>query len=258
MCLIWNHYVSSTTTSWDYGRVCCILTFDPAKHAIPKRCTGRKWHIPMASNRKKSRWRIWLTKWDKVKAHDPLTDWCTGREWPLNCMTVISAWWRSNMPFQRLSGRLNYYITRWGQEVSELESDELETICGRESHHPVEEALGAPSSFGDPLVTRCGRERQHSAESWAPGPPVEHQENEKDTTLMAIRVGVNMLQSLFGLQLPLARKPCNKVRGIFFKEVFARLLLLRQYVFNIYMCICIDEYAYDYTTTVLSATYGNH
>ena len=39
------------------------------------------------------------------KSHDALIDWCTGREWPLNCMTVISAWWQSNMPFQRLSGR---------------------------------------------------------------------------------------------------------------------------------------------------------
>ena len=104
---------------------CCILTFDPAKHAIPKWCTGRKWHIPMARNRKKSRRRIWLTKWDKVKAHDTLIDWCTGRDWHLNGMTVISGWWQSNMPFQRLSGRLsgrlNYYVTRWGQEVSALE-----------------------------------------------------------------------------------------------------------------------------------------
>ena len=89
---------------WDF---CCILTFDPAKHAISKWCTGRMWHITMASNRKKSRWRIWLTKWDKVKAHDTLINWCTWREWPLNCMIVISAWWRSNMPFQRLSGRLS-------------------------------------------------------------------------------------------------------------------------------------------------------
>ncbi len=34
----------------------------------------------------------------------------------------------------------------------------------------------------DPLVTRCGRENQHT------------EKNEKDTTLMAIRVEVNMLQ----------------------------------------------------------------
>ena len=121
-CGVLLHYHYSHVHSdpeWLY--LCCILTFDPAKHTIPKWCTGRKWHIPMASNRKKSRRRIWLTKWDKVKAHDTLIDWCTGREWPLNCMTVISAWWRSNMPFQRLSGwlsgRLNYHITRRGQEV---------------------------------------------------------------------------------------------------------------------------------------------
>ena len=127
--------------------ICCILTFDPVKHAIPKWCTGRKWHIPMASNRKKSRRQVWLTKWDKVKAHDTLIDWCTRREWPLNCMSVISAWWQSNMPFQRLSGRLNYYITRWGQEVRRVgeqanwrsaswRSDELETRCGRETPPP--------------------------------------------------------------------------------------------------------------------------
>ena len=49
---------------------------------------------------KKSRRRAWLTIWDKVKSHGTVIDWCTGREWPVNCKTVISAWWRSNMPFQ--------------------------------------------------------------------------------------------------------------------------------------------------------------
>ena len=34
--------------------ICNILTFDPAKNAIPRWCTGRKWHIRMASNRKRS------------------------------------------------------------------------------------------------------------------------------------------------------------------------------------------------------------
>ena len=38
---------------------CYVLTFDPApKNAIPRWCTGRKWHIPMASNQKRSRGRI--------------------------------------------------------------------------------------------------------------------------------------------------------------------------------------------------------
>ena len=55
------------------------------------------------------------------------------------------------------------------------------------------------------MLIRCSKESQHPAE-WTPGPPVEHQENEKDTTLTAIRVGVKILQFLFGLQLPLTRK----------------------------------------------------
>ena len=41
----------------------------------------------------------------KKNSHGTLIDWCTGREWPVNCMTVISAWWRLNMRFQRSSGR---------------------------------------------------------------------------------------------------------------------------------------------------------
>ena len=71
------------------------------------------------SYEKKSRRWTWLTVWDKVKSHGTGIDWYTGREWPVNCMTVISAWWRSNMLFQRLSGRLNYYITRWSQWVED-------------------------------------------------------------------------------------------------------------------------------------------
>ena len=38
------------------------------------------------------------TKW---RSHCAITKWCTRREWPVNCMTVISARWRSHMPFQR-------------------------------------------------------------------------------------------------------------------------------------------------------------
>ena len=45
----------------------------------------------------------------------------------------------------------------------------------------------------DPLVTRRGRESQHPVE-WAPRPPVEQYQENGKKTLMAIRVGVNMLQ----------------------------------------------------------------
>ena len=139
------------------------MTFDPAKNAIPKRCTGRKWHIPIASNRKKSRRRIWLTKWDKVKAHDTFIDWCTGREWLLNCMTVISAWWRSNMPFKRLSGwlsgRLNYYITRW-RRVGDQMSWRQDVV--RKATTQQKGPSGPLMEFGDQLIIRCSRESQQS------------------------------------------------------------------------------------------------
>ena len=59
------------------------------------------------SYEKKSRTRAWLTIWDKVKSHGTFIDWCTEREWHVNCITVISAWWRSNMPFQR------YWVGDW-------------------------------------------------------------------------------------------------------------------------------------------------
>ena len=128
------------------------------------------------SYEKKSRRRAWLKKWDRVKSHGTLIDWCIGREWPVNCMTVISAWWRSNMPFQRLSGRLNYYITRCRQEVRWVGNQmSWSKDVVRKATTQQKGPSGPLSEFGDPLVTRCGRESQHSAESWAPGPPVEQQ-----------------------------------------------------------------------------------
>ena len=182
---------------------CYILIFDRVKYAIRKWCTGRKWHIPMASNRKKSRRRIWLTKWDKIKAHDTLIDWCTGREWPLNCMTVISAWWRSNMPFQRLRGRLNYYITRWRQEVRELV-----IRCGRESHARPKGPSGPPVSWGpEKSETRCGRESQHSTESWAPGLRLSSTGEQKRHNADGHKSGGQYMAVLFSLQLPLTVKP---------------------------------------------------
>ena len=76
----------------------------PPKNAIPRWCTGRKWHIPMASNRKRSRGRIKAYNMGQGEGPTVPLQWCTGREWPVNCMTVISAWWRLNIRFQRSSG----------------------------------------------------------------------------------------------------------------------------------------------------------
>ena len=122
-------------------------------------------------------WRgqAWLTKWDKVKSHGTVIDWCTGRDWPVNCTTVISARWRSNMPFQRLSGRLNYYITRWRQEVIQ---------------------------FGDPLVTSCGRE---NSTQWSgpSGPQLSSSRERERQNDDDHKSGGQYVAVLFGLQLPL-------------------------------------------------------
>ena len=81
-------------------------------------------------------------------------------------------------------------------------------------------------------------------------------ENEKDTTLMAIREGVNILQfcsvSNFLLHANLAIK--GKVYS--FKEVFARLYSLRRYVFSIYIylyiCAWIRIWVYNTGLCIIS------
>ena len=55
--------------------------------------------------------------------------------------------------------------------------------CGRESHTRVLMSWGPEN-----MLIRCSKESHHPAE-WAPGPPVEHQEDKKDTTLTAISLG---------------------------------------------------------------------
>ena len=91
------------TSGGDHGVI--FWPFDPAKNAIPRWCTGRRWHILMAVMRGNCVGGNWLMKWDELKnSHGTLIDWCTRREWPVNCITVISAWWRLNIRFQRSSG----------------------------------------------------------------------------------------------------------------------------------------------------------
>ena len=98
-----------------------------------------------------------------LKSHGTVTNWCTGREWPVNCMKNISIQWRSNMPFQRrrkcifrwpVMGKywVGDYITRWRQEVSVWRPGLLVIRCGRESHYPAEGALRPPiEQFGDQI-----------------------------------------------------------------------------------------------------------
>ena len=139
-------------------------------------------------------------------------------------MTITHAIWA-------IEWALNYYIT----QLSSSSSCSFSRVGVGGRRGVVGKATPGQRGPREPwlnwalekMLIRCSKESQYPAE-WTPGPPVEHQENEKDTTLTAIKVGVKMLQFLFGLQLPLTRKPWitfsnpyNKVRGTYFsKEVF--------------------------------------
>ena len=95
---LWYLFCSSDNSP----RLCCILAFDPAKNAIQS-------DAPEGSDT--FQWQLWeeiaqVSSTDNLgQGEGPTSEWCTGREWPVNCMTVISARWRSHMPFQRSSGR---------------------------------------------------------------------------------------------------------------------------------------------------------
>ena len=72
---------------------------------------------------------------------------------------------RPNMPFQRLSGRLNNYITRWRQEVSELETRVVEKATTRQKG-----PSGPPVCWrSDELETRCSRENRTQQKAGPPG-----------------------------------------------------------------------------------------
>ena len=93
---------------------------------------------------------------------------------------------------------LNYYITQSRQKsrtVAVTVGDGAIDECGKESHTRPRGPSETLMEFGGPekLLIRCSKESQHPAE-WTPGPPLEHQENEKDTMLTAIRVGVKIFQ----------------------------------------------------------------
>ena len=88
------------------------------------------------------------------------------------------------------------------------------------------------------MLIRCSKESHHPAE-WVSGPPVEHQENKKDTTLMAIRVGSKYCSYVQSPTPTLTQTLNNLFQTLqikwevyFVKEVFTCRLLLRQYVYN--------------------------
>ena len=91
--------------------------FDPAKNAI-------QGNAPEGGD------TFWWQLWEEIawaeigwwngtrykRSQNTLIDWRTGREWPLNWMTVISARWRSHRPFQR-KRKWHILVARYRKEL---------------------------------------------------------------------------------------------------------------------------------------------
>ena len=145
----------------------------------------------------------WLMKWDELKknSHGTLIDWCTGRGWPLNCMTVISAWWRLNIRWTS-----NDYIiqlsstsqSNWVPVPVEFDAQRASGVASRVPDswrgdvgkpHPTEGALGYPDGVWGPekMLIRCSKESQHPAE-WAVGLWLSSPREQERHNVTAIRV----------------------------------------------------------------------
>ena len=65
---------------------------------------------------------------------------------------------------------------------------------------------------------------------------------------MVIRVGVNILQSLFGLSSLSHANVTNKVRDIFLRSLHSSFIIVSLSILHVYACVYVDVYACEYTT----------
>ena len=111
-----------------------------------------------------------------LKSHGTVTNWYLGRGWPVNCMTVISARWRSNMPFQR-RWKLHIPLPSYGKRVDV-----------KQLYNPGEDRKSG-SWRSDELEKKCDRENQHPERLGPQAPGWAAQENGKETRLGPIDWG---------------------------------------------------------------------
>ena len=182
---------------------CSILTFDSAKHAIPKRgsCIFH-W-----------RRRAWLTIWAKVKSHGTVRLVHRKR---VTC-EIHESYFRS-MTIKHAIPRTVEVIHPDGQLWGDIEwAIELLYNSVKTGSQLVWRS--------DLVVTRCVRESQHPAE-WASRPPVE-QSRRTRTTHGYVRRGWGVRYFAVFVQSPTLSHTTlsNKVRGIFFYELCRSSLL---------------------------------
>ena len=170
---------------------CYVLTFDPAqRNVIPRWCTRRKWHIPMASNRKRSRGRLRLIIWDKVKVRLMHRKRVTSElhDSYFRLMTIKHS-------ISKIQWALNYYLTQLSlsprsscQEGSRL----LETRCGKESHTRPRGPSGTPME----QTPASGEQERHNV-----------------TVITVGSRNYSLCSVSSSLSHATLSNPCNKVRG---------------------------------------------
>ena len=133
------------------GCMCCILTSDSAKYAIPKTA-----EVAYSIGVGELGWQFGAG----LKSHGTVTNRCTGREWPVNCMAVITARWRSDTPFQRR----RKWIFLWPFMGRDWVSVEL----FYNSVHRKFNQFGDQKSWRNDAVEKTSTQR-----GWASRPPVE-------------------------------------------------------------------------------------
>ena len=154
------------------------MTFDPAKNAIPRWHTGRRWQILMSVMRGNRVGGNWLMKWDEVKKFPWYTHTLMHRK-RVTCelhdsyfclMTIkhaISKDWVGNW----VGVELLYNSVKTEVKQLEIGRSYRRDVVGKATSG--RRGLGALMSWGpEKLLIRCSKESHHPVESWAPGPPV--------------------------------------------------------------------------------------
>ena len=182
------------------------------------------------------RGRAWLTIWDRVKilrySHKLMH-----RE-RVTCMTVISARWRSNMPFQRRWK----YIFRWpfmggdwvgGERLYNWVHRKFKQFGDKMRYRKPAPSKGNPQASDllvwrpDQLEIRCSRENSTQERAGPRASGWASQENGKETRLWPKEFwGVNVLQFCLVSNSLSHTNLSNKVRGIFFWRTVSLVFII--------------------------------
>ena len=177
------------------------MTSDPAKHAIPKTA-----EVAYSIGVGELGWQYGTG----LKSHGIVTNWCTGRGWPVTCMTVIFARWWSKHAIPK-TAEVTYSVGHLWEEI------EWAWI------YYITQCTGNSISFGDQKSWRNdavekiapSRELGPWASGWAT------LENEKDTRLCPEEPGRSICFN--SVRSPTPSLTQQRERYIFLKNCVARL-----------------------------------